>query len=75
MKFWFFEAQENLLDENGMYNDVNVFDIGETASIKKKTDQTTDVKFFFSEPFILDGQKKKWRHCNICRWDLNWMSA
>ena len=53
-----------------MYNDVNVFNIGETAAInKKKLTQlaTADVKHFFSDPFALEGQKKKQRNCNICR--------
>lgn len=58
-----------------MYNDVNVNDIGEDSAIKKKPDPTADVKFFFTDPFALDGQKKKRRHCNICRWDLNFKNC
>ena len=50
-----------------MYIDVNVDDITGTDAINKKIDPTADVKHFFSEPFILEGQKKKRRHCNICR--------
>ena len=50
-----------------MYIDVNVNDIAETEASNKKIDPTADVKYFFSEPFLLEGQKKKRRHCNICR--------
>jgi hypothetical protein len=50
-----------------MYTDVNVNDIEETAAIKKKIDPTSDVKYFFSDPFALEDHKKKRRHCNICR--------
>ena len=53
-----------------MYTDMNVnniVDIEETAAIKKKIDPTSDVKHFFSDPFVVEGHKKKRRHCNICR--------
>ena len=58
------------MDKNGMYHDVNVNNIGENhTDAKKKDDPTADVKYFFSDPFKLDGHgKKKRRHCNICRW-------
>ena len=56
------------MDKNGMYHDVNVNDIGENhTDAKKKDDPTADVKYFFSDPFKLDGHGKKRRHCNICR--------
>jgi hypothetical protein len=55
------------MDDNGMYHDVNVNDIGKNHTAKKD-DPTADIKHFFSEPFSLDGHgKKKRRHCNICR--------
>ena len=49
-----------------MYEDVSVFDIGEDPAPKKKNDPTSDIKHFFSDFFIPDGQKKKRRHCKIC---------
>lgn len=49
-----------------MYEDVSVIDIGEDPAPKKKNDPTADIKRFFSDCFIPDGQKKKRRNCTIC---------
>jgi len=49
-----------------MYEDVNVIEIGEDPEPKKKIDPTADIKHFFSDPFALDGHKKRRRHCKSC---------
>ena len=49
-----------------MYKDVSVIEIGEDPPPKKKIDPTADVKHFFSDSFVLEGQKKGRRHCEIC---------
>jgi hypothetical protein len=57
------------VDENGMYKDINVIDIDQDdSSDKKKIDPTADVKHFFTEPFSCEGHgKKKQRKCKIFR--------
>lgn len=56
-----------VMDQDGMYHDVTVLDIGDEA--KKKPDPTADVKHFFGEPFSLDMHgKKKRRFCKICKY-------
>ena len=42
-----------------MYNDVNVNDIGETATIKRKNDPTADVKHFFFRPIHSRGSEEE----------------
>jgi hypothetical protein len=54
-------------NEDGMYHDVTVLDIGDEP--EKKLDPTADVKQFFDEPFSLEGHgKRKRRFCKICKY-------
>ena len=57
------------MDEDGMYRDVTVLDIGDEAETKRKVDPTADIKHFFGEPFSLEGHgKKKRRLCKTCQY-------
>jgi len=77
-EFWVYIVSVNIMltiaatDEDGMYLDVNIFDIGDEANTKKKVDPTADIKHFFGEPFSLEGHgKRKRRICNICQYVFN----
>ena len=48
-----------------MYKDIDVIEIGEDPAPKKKIDPTADIKQFFSDPFSLEGHKKRRRRCEI----------
>ena len=48
---------ETAIDEDGMYHNVTVLDIGDETETKKKVDPTADIKHFFGEPFGLEGHK------------------
>jgi len=47
------------IDDDGMYADVNVLDIGTTAPVKQKIDAMADIKRFFSNPLHRQAVIKK----------------
>jgi hypothetical protein len=59
-----------------MYKDINVIKIGEDPAPKKKFDPTADSditgKQFFSDPFALEGHKKRRRHCDTDSAEVPW---
>jgi len=57
------------IDDDGMYANMNVLDIGTTAPVKQKIDTTADIKRFFSNPFTQTGSNKKRQQCLICEYD------
>ena len=57
-------------DENGMYKDVNVMEIGSddqsNPQPKNKKNPTTDIEQFFKPAKHVKGDKRGWRQCKAC---------